>query len=306
MTLSGNAISIENVKKGFGQKTVLDSVSFNVKPGELVALLGENGAGKTTLMSIVLGLISADSGQVSVFGHLPGSAAAKQKIGVMLQAASLPEKLKVIEQIRLFASYFEHPAQIEEVVKLAKIESILDDFISVLSGGQKQRLLFALALIGTPQVLVLDEPTVGLDSDSRRVFWDCIQALKNQGTAIVLTTHYLDEAEALADRVVLLHEGQVVLNDTTSAIKARIQVRKMLLRCDASVEQLQAMFARDEIAMQAGKIVVHSLSPESFLRGLIEANIHFSDLVVTPITLEQAVKVISTNTKIESAQGEAA
>lgn len=306
MTLSGNAISIENVKKGFGQKTVLDNVSFNVKPGELVALLGENGAGKTTLMSIVLGLISADNGQVSVFGHLPGSAAAKQKIGVMLQAASLPEKLKVIEQIRLFASYFEHPAQIEEVVKLAKIESILDDFISVLSGGQKQRLLFALALIGTPQVLVLDEPTVGLDSDSRRVFWDCIQALKNQGTAIVLTTHYLDEAEELADRVVLLHEGQVVLNDTTSAIKAKIQVRKMLLQCDASVEQLQAMFTRDEIAMQAGKIVVHSLSPESFLRDLIEANIHFSDLVVTPISLEQAVKVISTNTKIESAQGEAA
>lgn len=305
MTQLDNAICIQHVKKGFGQKSVLKDVSFEVQPGELVALLGENGAGKTTLISIVLGLLDADQGDVSVVGHLPGSAQAKQKIGVMLQAASLPEKLKVIEQIQLFASYFERPRDIDEVIALAKIERIRNDFISVLSGGQKQRLLFALSLIGNPQILILDEPTVGLDSDSRRVFWDCIEQLKSQGTAIILTTHYLDEAEALADRVVLLHDGNVVLNDSTDAIKAQIQVREVRLRSDINFSQLQSLFPNIHIEMQGATFVFQTSSPESLLRTLIEKGVAFSDLVVTPISLERAVNVISNQTT-HTQQGEAA
>lgn len=305
MALSNKPIHINAISKNFDEKKVLDKVSFDVNAGELVALLGENGAGKTTLLSIVLGMLDASEGEVSVFGFSPGVPAAKQRIGVMLQAASLPEKLKVIEQIKLFSCYYQSPRDINEVMALAKIESIKDQAIGVLSGGQKQRVLFALALIGNPKILILDEPTVGLDSDSRRVFWDCIEALKLQGVAIILTTHYLDEAEALADRVVLLHDGQIILNDTTEEIKAKIKVREVRLQTNVGLQRLKEVLNDAQLSQQGSTYTIHTLSPELCLEALVKNGIVYSDLVVSPISLEQAVKVVS-NTNQSLTQGVAA
>jgi len=301
MACHQTAIKLEGVSKYFDSAQVLQAVSLQVQKGELVALLGENGAGKTTLISTILGLFKTDAGTISIFGHKPGDDGAKQQIGAMLQSASLPDRLKVIEQVRLFASYYRASRDIEEVVTLAKIDSFLEQRIGTLSGGQKQRLLFALALIGNPDVLILDEPTVGLDSDSRRLFWECIQQLKSEGTAIILTTHYLDEAEALADRVVLLHHGKVVLNDTTPSIKAKIKFRDMSFTCNKDLTELVSLLESESIRMHGNVYTVQTLAPEKMLTKLVSTNTAFSDLVVSPVSLESAVKIVSEQTRGEAA-----
>lgn len=291
MMTSNHVLKINSVAKRFAQKQVLKDVSFNLNQGELLVLLGENGAGKTTCLSIILGMLQADDGEVSVYGYAPGTQLAKQKLGVMLQAASLPEKLKVKEQLRLFASYYVQTLQLQDVMQLAKIEDIQDLYIGALSGGQKQRLLFALAIIGKPQILILDEPTVGLDSDSRKVFWQCITQLKQQGTAIILTTHYLDEAEAVADTVVLLHDGRIVLNDTSSAIKARISMDSVSFTTSTDLAQLQRILINHKLSANAGRIEISSTDAKQILKTLFDNNIEFSDLQVKPLSLESAIKL---------------
>src|SRR5271169_6869561 len=179
-----------NVTRTYGSVTALRNVNFELRRGELLALLGPNGAGKTTLVRMLLGLASPDSGTVTVFGSDPRDEAMRYRVGAMLQVARVPETLKVREHIDLFSSYYPKPLSISEILAAAGLEKLSDRKFGELSGGQRQRVLFALAICGDPDLLFLDEPTVGLDVEARRLLWDEIRRLVRRGKTVLLTTHY--------------------------------------------------------------------------------------------------------------------
>ena len=212
---------LRGVTKNYGDVAALRGIDLTIERGELVALLGPNGAGKTTAVRILLGLASADSGSASIFGHHPARHAAKVRRGALLQVAKVPETIKVREHIELFSSYYPHPLPFAEVVEAAGLAGIENRLFGDLSGGQKQRALFALAICGNPDLLFLDEPTVGLDVEARRALWTRIRAFVARGGSVLLTTHYIEEADALANRVVVIQKGRIVAEGTPSEIKAR-------------------------------------------------------------------------------------
>lgn len=212
---------LRQVRKRYGTTEALRGVDLSIERGELVALLGPNGAGKTTAVRILLGLAKADSGSATVFGCPPASTDAKLRRGALLQVARVPETLKVREHIELFSSYYPNPLPFAETIAAAGLQGIENRLFGELSGGQKQRVLFALALCGNPDLLFLDEPTVGLDVEARRALWSRIRAFVARGGSVLLTTHYLDEADALANRVAVINHGRIIAEGTPAEIKAR-------------------------------------------------------------------------------------
>jgi ABC-2 type transport system ATP-binding protein len=208
-----------SVTKRFGTTVALNDVSLSIEPGELVAMLGPNGAGKTTAVRLLLGLTTPDSGIARVFGANPRDAANRIRTGAMLQVARVPETLRVREHIHLFSSYYPHPMPIDEVIAAAGLEGLDKKLFGELSGGQKQRVLFAIAICGNPDLIALDEPTVGLDVEARRGLWKQIRAFVARGKSVLLTTHYLDEADALANRVIVIDRGKIVAEGTPAEIK---------------------------------------------------------------------------------------
>jgi ABC-2 type transport system ATP-binding protein len=215
------ALRAAGLSKVYGNLTALNDVSFTVKRGEILGLLGPNGAGKTTAVRILLGLARADSGTAAVFGHPPASQEAKLRRGAVLQVAKVPETLRVCEHIELFSSYYPNPLPFSETVAAAGLGGIENRLFGDLSGGQKQRVLFALALCGNPGLLFLDEPAVGLDVEARRALWGRIRAFVARGGSVLLTTHYLDEADALAHRVAVIDRGRIVAQGSPAEIKTR-------------------------------------------------------------------------------------
>jgi len=213
------AASLVGVTKKYGSHRALDGIDLNVGAGELIALLGPNGAGKTTAVKLLLGLLRPDEGTVRVFGLDPSEAANRQRTGAMLQVTRVPETMRVREHIDLFSSYYPRPMPFAEIVGMAGLHGIEQRFFGELSGGQKQRALFALAICGDPDLLFLDEPTVGLDVQARRAMWRQIRTLLARGKSILLTTHYLEEADALANRIVVLNHGRMIANGTPAEIK---------------------------------------------------------------------------------------
>ncbi len=211
---------LEAAVKRYRSVTALDGVSFDVRPGELVTLLGPNGAGKTTAVRLLLGLARADAGRATLFGRDPRVAAHRIEVGAMLQVGKVPETLTVAEHVALFSSYYPHPRALDDVLRSADLDGVADRRFGELSGGQKQRVLFALALCGNPRLLVLDEPTLGLDVEARRGLWDEVRRYVAEGGSVLLTTHYLAEAEAVADRIVVLAKGRVVADGDTGSVKA--------------------------------------------------------------------------------------
>jgi len=207
------------VTKNYGMVEALRGLDLTIGPGELVALLGANGAGKTTAVRTLLGLSKPTSGEVRVFGGDPREARSRTRIGALLQVARVPETLRVREHIHLFSSYYPNPRPIDEVIAAAGLEGLEKRKFGQLSGGQQKRLLFALAICGNPDLLVLDEPTTGLDVEARRALWKQIRAFIAGGRSVLLTTHYLAEAEALASRVVVIHKGVVMAEGTPQEIK---------------------------------------------------------------------------------------
>ncbi len=220
------AARLEGISKQYGNVHALENLDFRVKTGELVALLGPNGAGKSTAIQLLLGLAKPNAGQ---FGGNPVEPEVRMRIGAMLQVAKVPETLRVAEHIDLFASYDPHPLPLAETLAVAGLEDIKDRAFGDLSGGQKQRVLFALALCGDPDVLFLDEPTVGLDVKARRMLWQEIRQLIARGKTVLLTTHYLQEADELADRGVVISQGEVRVEGTPAEIKAQTAGR--CIRC---------------------------------------------------------------------------
>ena len=212
---------MRGVVKRFGAVEALRGIDLTIGRGELVALLGPNGAGKTTAVRILLGLARPTAGSAWVFGRDPGSQEARLRRGALLQVAKVPETLRVREHIELFSSYYRNPLPLEETVDAAGLGGLEHRLFGELSGGQKQRVLFALAICGNPDLLFLDEPTAGLDVEARRALWGRIRGFVARGGSVLLTTHHLDEADALAHRVAVIDRGLIVAEGTPAEIKTR-------------------------------------------------------------------------------------
>ncbi|MDQ3511753.1 MAG: ABC transporter ATP-binding protein [Pseudomonadota bacterium] len=225
---------LKAVRKRYGRSTALDGVDLEVRPGEVLALLGANGAGKSTAVGVLLGLVAPDGGEASLFGQPPGSMAVRRRTGVMLQSADIPEACKVGELLELTRSYYPAPLEAAECVAMAGLDGLLDRRYGRLSGGQKRRVQFALAVCGRPQLLFLDEPTTGLDLEARQGLWRAIRVLVAQGSSVLLTTHYLEEAEALGDRVVVLHRGRVLAEGGMEEVRAHVSRRR--IRCVSALD----------------------------------------------------------------------
>lgn len=276
------------VSRRFGNVIALDRVNFGVDCGEVVALLGPNGAGKTTLVRILLGLIRAHAGSASLWGLPPDAIAARRRVGVMLQVGRVADTLTVREHVHLFASYYGTPLPIDRVLEAAAVTPIAHRRFGELSGGQRQRALFALAVCGRPDLLVLDEPTVGLDVDARREFWALVRRVIERGVSVLVTTHYLEEADAVSDRIVVLNHGRVVADGTPSAIKQRVAARKV--RCSTSVteEIVRGMPGVQSVTRDRGAFVVLTSDAERLARELLTRDAALHDLEITNAGLEDA------------------
>jgi ABC-2 type transport system ATP-binding protein len=218
------SLSITGLRKAFGDVVAVAGIDLEVMPGECFGLLGPNGAGKTTTIEICEGLTDADAGAVTLLGCTwrNHAAALRQRIGIQLQETQFPEKLTVTETLRLFRSFFHRGVSVDEVIATAQLEEKRSARVGTLSGGQKQRLAMACALVGDPELLFLDEPTTGLDPQARRHLWDLVDALKRAGRTIILTTHYMDEAERLCDRVAIMDHGRVIALGTPQQLIAQV------------------------------------------------------------------------------------
>jgi ABC-2 type transport system ATP-binding protein len=211
--------SLQGVTKNYGLHCALSAIDLTMESGKILALLGPNGAGKTTAVKLLLGLLKPSNGEARVFGSDPRDAKTRERMGAMLQAASVPETLRVREHVDLFSSYYPRPFAIAETLQRAGLERLQNRYYSDLSGGEQRRLLFALAICGNPDLLFLDEPTTGLDIEARRGMWAQIRSLRAAGKTVLLTTHYLEEADQLADRIVVLKRGKVVADGSPQEVK---------------------------------------------------------------------------------------
>ena len=228
-----SAISVRDLRKSYGTYEALRGISFEIEEGEVFGLLGPNGAGKTTTIEILEGYRTRDGGDVEVLGFDPGRAgsAFRERIGVVLQQSQLWPNLTVAETHRMFADYYEHPRNVDEVIVLVGLAEKRDARVKTLSGGQKRRLDLGVALVGDPDLVFLDEPTTGFDPAARRAAWDMIRSLRSLGKTILLTTHYLDEAEQLADRLAVLRDGVIIREGTPAELtggsnEAEVRYRK--------------------------------------------------------------------------------
>ena len=287
--------ALRSVTKKYGQHTALDQISLSLHAGEIVALLGPNGAGKTTSVRLLLGLTQPTSGEVQVFGRNPRERGVRMRIGAMLQvgAGGVPGELKVREHIDLFRSYYSRPLPESEIISIAGLDGIENRPFGKLSGGQKQRVLFGLALCGDPDLLFLDEPTVGMDVEARRILWTQIRGLSARGKTVLLTTHYLEEADELAGRIVVVQGGKVVAEGTPAEIKATQGVRK--IRCQTSLDHdyLRSLPSIASVSVEGSVTVISTREPELVLRSLMRQDPSLSGLEIGGADLEEAFLAIT-------------
>jgi ABC-2 type transport system ATP-binding protein len=274
--------------KSYGALRALDGVDLELHGGELLALLGPNGAGKTTAIGLLLGLLRADAGEVELFGMDPQRIEARRGIGVMLQGAALPPTLRVGELIRLAASYYPSPRSVVDSAELAGVAELLRRPYGKLSGGQQRRVQFALALCGRPRLLFLDEPTVGMDIEAREKLWKAIRALVGEGVSVVLTTHYLEEAEALADRVCVLVRGKVASEGSVEALRARIALRRVWCATRLPLAEVAAWPEVVEARLDGERLCLSTEHVEPLVRRLLAQDAHLSALEVRVAGLAEA------------------
>ena len=279
---------LDGAIKRYGPLTALDGANLQLQRGELLALLGPNGAGKTTAIGLLLGLLRADAGTVQLFGQDPQQIEARRRIGVMLQNAELPPTLRVGELLRLTASYYPAPRTALEAAELAGVSDLLKRPYAKLSGGQQRRVQFALALCGRPELLFLDEPTVGMDIEARQKLWAAIRQLLAEGCSVLLTTHYLEEAEALADRVCVMARGRMIHEGTVEELRARVALKRIRCLSALSVDVLRGWPEISELRRENDRLHIAAADAETVVRRLLAADPELRELEVQRAGLAEA------------------
>ncbi|MET0227008.1 MAG: ABC transporter ATP-binding protein [Dokdonella sp.] len=285
---SPHPAALTNVCKRYGPIQALDQVDLAVHRGEVLALLGPNGAGKSTAIGLCLGLAEPDQGDARLFGQSPHALAVRRRIGVMLQSAGIPDTLKVCELLAQTRSAYPEPRSVEECVQLAGLAGLPDRRYGALSGGQQRRVQFALAICGRPQLLFLDEPSVGLDIEARAALWQTIRSLVADGCAVVLTTHSLEEAEALADRVAVLAQGRIVAEGSVRQIRARVAQRRIRCVTALAAETIGAWSEVRSVCRDGERVEIVTDAPESVVRQLLLEDVALSELEVQRAGLAEA------------------
>jgi ABC-2 type transport system ATP-binding protein len=282
------AAELVDATKKYGHVEALRGVTLTIQLGEVVAMLGPNGAGKTTSISLLLGLRKPTSGSARLFGLDPTDIAARSRVGVMLQESGIPQMLKVREIIDLFRSYYPTPMARDRAIAMAGLEEKANALVKELSGGQRQRLYFALAVCGDPQVLFLDEPTVGMDVEGRRAFIERIAEFAKLGRTVVLTTHYLEEADQLAKRVVVIDRGVIIADASPGEIKGKVAGKRIRFRAAGITEAQLDGLPVTTTTIEGNAVQLLTNDPVTVLRGLLQRGLEISDLEVTGADLEDA------------------
>jgi ABC-2 type transport system ATP-binding protein len=278
---------LDRVTKRYSETVALRDVQLELDHG-VTALLGPNGAGKTTAVKLFLGLARANSGTVTVCGADPRRASTREQIGAMMQVAKVPETLRVREHVDLFRHYYPRPLPIGEVLEMAGLTALAERRFGELSGGERQRVLFALAVCGDPALLLLDEPTVGFDVETRRAFWERIAAFARAGRTILLTTHYLEEADALASRIVVIDHGSIVADGTPAEIKSQSATKVIRCRTALSADELRAIGGVRAVRDTGGRVELLAAVAEPVVRELLRRDETLTELEVTGAGLEEA------------------
>ncbi|WP_326785691.1 ABC transporter ATP-binding protein [Streptomyces sp. NBC_00151] len=302
-TTTPSVVRFESVTKSYGTVRAVDGLTLELHPGETVALLGPNGAGKSTTLDLLLGLKNADSGTVRVFGTGPREAIVAGRVGAMLQSGGLMDEVTVGELVKLACDLHPRPYRASEVLTRASITQIADRKVNKLSGGQAQRVRFALATAGDSDLIVLDEPTTGMDVSARQAFWATMREQADQGRTVLFATHYLEEADAIADRVLVLHRGRLLADGTAAEIKARAGARRVSFDLEGTIDEasLRALpfltsvtVSKSGSAAGSGQTVrIQSSDADATVHALYGLGVYPRNLEVAGLGLEQAFVAIT-------------
>jgi ABC-2 type transport system ATP-binding protein len=307
-------VELDGVTRRFGSVVALDDVTLSIRPGELVGLLGPNGAGKTTLLSLVSGLRKADAGTVRLFGGDPRDAASRLALGTTPQETGLPQTLRVSEVVALVAGHYADPMTTGELLERFGLTGLARRQTGGLSGGQKRRLAVALALVGRPRLVLLDEPTTGLDVEARHILWQALRDYHADGATVVLTSHYLEEVEALARRVVVVGQGRVLADGDLASVVALVARRRVLLTVPATARAaVEALPRVDDLQLEPRqptqdrhddiRLTLLAEDADELVRTLVGSGVPFRDLEVRGASLEEAFLAL-TATDDTSTHGE--
>ncbi|MFE3767688.1 ABC transporter ATP-binding protein [Streptomyces sp. NPDC059104] len=289
-TTAGPVVSFQNVTKSYGQVRAVDGLSLELHPGETVALLGPNGAGKSSTLDLLLGLRPPDSGEVRLFGTTAREAVAAGRVGAMLQSGGLMEEVSVRELVALGCALHPRPHPVDEVLHRAGITEIASRMVNKLSGGQEQRVRFALATAGHNDLIVLDEPTTGMDVTARQAFWATMREQAAQGRTVLFATHYLEEADAIADRVLVLNKGRLLADGSAAEIKARAGARRVAFDLDGAIDEqvLRALPALTGFELHGTTVKLQSSDADATVHAVYALGLYPRNLEVAGLGLEQA------------------
>jgi ABC-2 type transport system ATP-binding protein len=288
------AVRVQGVTRRFGPVLAVDNLSLTVEQGRTVALLGPNGAGKTTTISMLLGLSAPDAGSIEIFGSAPGSATAHASVGAMLQDGGMMPGVLVGELLAMVRSLYATPLALHEAVEIAQLGGLEKRRVDRLSGGQSQRLRLAMALIGDPRLLVLDEPTAAMDVETRRGFWHAMEGFTERGRTILFSTHYLEEADVTADRIVMMARGRVVADGTPSAIKDSVGLRVIRFSiATPGIAGIDALPGAVSATAHGSRVELRCKDSDAALRALLAARPDAYDIEVAGVALEDAFITIT-------------
>jgi ABC-2 type transport system ATP-binding protein len=279
---------LSGVKKRFGKTVALDGLDLQVRAGELFSVLGPNGAGKSTAVSLMLGLLQPDAGAVRLFGKSPLLVEPRRRIGVMMQEVTLAPELRVREHIALVCSYYPRPLSPDETMELTNISSLASRAYGKLSAGQKRQVQFAMAVCGRPKLLFLDEPSVGLDVRARETMWATLRQLVHNGASIVLTTHYLEEAESLSNRVAVLNKGRLIASGSVNEIRALVVRKQIICSTTVAADQIAAWPDVESVTRDQQRLQISTSNSEAVVRRLLAADSNLQELEVRRAGLAEA------------------
>ncbi|MDQ0716006.1 ABC-2 type transport system ATP-binding protein [Streptomyces luteogriseus] len=302
MTTTASVVAFDQVSKAYDAVRAVDGLSLDLRPGETVALLGPNGAGKSTTLDLLLGLKKPDSGTVRLFGTSPRDAIVAGRVGAMLQSGGLMDEVTVAELVRLACDLHPKPYRPSEVLSRAGIAQIADRKVNKLSGGQAQRVRFALATAGDSDLIVLDEPTTGMDVTTRQAFWATMREQADQGRTVLFATHYLEEADAVADRVLVLHRGRLLADGTAAEIKAKAGARRVSFDVEGAIDEpaLRALPFLTGIDISGRTVRIQSTDADATVHALYGLGVYPRNLEVAGLGLEQAFVAITTAEEAKS------